>query len=143
MRVILGRHVGVQRPPAQNVVAGERDQHRVLDIVVEGVAVADAFHGDAGNRGNQLDQAVKIELACDPPFPLDIIVRTPHNMKWRLAEGDSFLSEVTTTGRVLYEKVDEGVGAKSRGGFSMRAARNPSRQRSKLRHRVLSLSTVR
>src|SRR5205823_9051100 len=35
---------------------------------------------------NQLDQAVKIELACDPPFPLDIIVRTPRNMQWRLAE---------------------------------------------------------
>jgi uncharacterized protein len=32
---------------------------------------------------NQLDQAVRIELACDPPFPLDIIVRTPHNMRWR------------------------------------------------------------
>src|SRR5579863_8340123 len=41
---------------------------------------------------NQLDQAVKIELACDPPFPLDIIVRTPHSMKWRLAEGESFLT---------------------------------------------------
>src|SRR5882724_1628928 len=40
---------------------------------------------------NQLDQAVRISLAIDPPFPLDIIVRTPHNMSWRLAEGDSFL----------------------------------------------------
>src|SRR5262245_36384273 len=38
---------------------------------------------------NQLDQAVKIELACDPPFPLDLIVRTPANVKWRLEEGDS------------------------------------------------------
>ena len=53
---------------------------------------------------NQLDQAVRIEQACDPPFPLDIIVRTPHNMKWRLAEQDSFLREVTTKGKVLYEK---------------------------------------
>src|SRR5438309_12096190 len=53
---------------------------------------------------NQIDQAVKIELACDPPFPLDLIVRTPHNMEWRLAEGESFLTEVTTKGRVLYEK---------------------------------------
>src|SRR6202453_389074 len=35
---------------------------------------------------NQLDQAVKIELACDPPFPLDIIVRTPKNVGWRLTE---------------------------------------------------------
>src|SRR5436190_22967315 len=39
---------------------------------------------------NQLDQAATIELACDPPFPLDIIVRTPRNLKWRLEEGESF-----------------------------------------------------
>src|ERR1700733_6845532 len=29
---------------------------------------------------NQLDQAVRISVAIDPPFPLDIIVRTPHAM---------------------------------------------------------------
>lgn len=51
---------------------------------------------------NQLDAAVRISLAVDPPFPLDIIVRTPKNMKWRLAEGDSFLQEITSKGKVLY-----------------------------------------
>src|SRR6202049_4556020 len=35
---------------------------------------------------NQLDQAVRINLACEPCFPLDIIVRTPANMRWRLEE---------------------------------------------------------
>src|ERR1700738_3661165 len=63
---------------------------------------------------NQLDQAVKIELACDPPFPLDIIVRTPHNLEWQLAVGASFLTEITTKGKVLYEKKHAGVGAQSR-----------------------------
>src|SRR4051812_20581320 len=29
---------------------------------------------------NQLDMAVRISLAIDPPFPLGIIVRTPKNM---------------------------------------------------------------
>jgi len=52
---------------------------------------------------NQLDQAVRISLAIDPPFPLDIIVRTPYSMRWRLAEGDSFLREITSKGEVLYE----------------------------------------
>src|SRR5580693_6458876 len=47
---------------------------------------------------NQLDQAAKISLAIDPPFPLDVIVRTPHAMRWRLAEGDSFLREVMSKG---------------------------------------------
>ena len=42
---------------------------------------------------NQLDQAVRISLAIDPPFPLDIIVRTPHTMRWPLAEGDSFVAK--------------------------------------------------
>jgi predicted nucleotidyltransferase len=53
---------------------------------------------------NQLDQAVRVELACDPPFPLDILVVTPKNMKWRLEEGESFLREITSRGQVLYEK---------------------------------------
>src|SRR3954454_13250310 len=60
---------------------------------------------------NQLDMAVRISLTIDPPFPLDIIVRTPKNMKWRLEEGDSFLREVVSKGKVLYEKADPGVGA--------------------------------
>ena len=64
---------------------------------------------------NQLDQAVKISLTIDPPFPLDIIVRTPHAMRWRLAEGDSFLREITSKGKVLYEKADGGMGAEGRG----------------------------
>jgi predicted nucleotidyltransferase len=69
---------------------------------------------------NQLDQAVKIELVCDPPFPLDIIVRTPHNMQWRLAEGESFLKEITTRGKVLYEKKHARMGAESRKRLSRR-----------------------
>ena len=80
---------------------------------------------------NQLDQAVKIELVCDPPFPLDIIVRTPHNMRWRLAEGDSFLREVTTRGKVLYEKNHAGMGAQSR-------KRLPARRRHRPGNRAVS-----
>src|SRR6516164_7085510 len=38
-------------------MAGEGDQHRVLDIVVQSIAFADAFQRDAGDRRDQLDQA--------------------------------------------------------------------------------------
>src|SRR6516164_4037709 len=77
---------------------------------------------------NQLDQAVRIELACDPPFPLDIIVRTPRNVRWRLEEGDSFLREIMSKGKVLYEKNDKRVGAK--GGKRLRGRKEaPSRKR--------------
>lgn len=63
---------------------------------------------------NQLDQAVRIELACDPPFPLDLIVRTPKNVNWRLEEGDSFLSEIVSKGKVLYEKRNKRMGTQGR-----------------------------
>src|SRR6516162_1250150 len=67
---------------------------------------------------NEIDQSARISLAIDPPFPLDIIVRTPRNMKWRLEEGDSFLREITSKGKGLYEKNDRRVGAKGRSRFS-------------------------
>src|SRR5438445_2956103 len=37
---------------------------------------------------NQLDQAFKIRLAVPAPFPMDLIVRKPSNIKWRLEEGE-------------------------------------------------------
>jgi predicted nucleotidyltransferase len=69
---------------------------------------------------NQIDQAVRIDCAIDPPFPLDLIVRTPKNMKWRLEEGDSFLREITSKGKVLYEKNDRRVDKKGRRRLSAR-----------------------
>jgi len=63
---------------------------------------------------NQLDQAFKIHSTLLPPFPLDIIVRTPADMKWRLDEGESFHTEVVTKGKVLYEKVNTAMGSQSR-----------------------------
>jgi predicted nucleotidyltransferase len=69
---------------------------------------------------NQLDQAVKISLSVDRKFPLDIIVRTPHNMKWRLKEGDWFLREITAKGKVLYEAPNGRMGEKSGVGLSRR-----------------------
>src|SRR5256885_8609974 len=55
---------------------------------------------------NQIDQACRIDRACEACFPLDLIVRTPKNMNWRLAEGDSFLREIVSRGKVLYEKAN-------------------------------------
>jgi predicted nucleotidyltransferase len=48
---------------------------------------------------NEIAQSVRIRLAIKAPFPLDLIVRTPRNLGWRVAEGDWFLREVITLGR--------------------------------------------
>jgi predicted nucleotidyltransferase len=63
---------------------------------------------------SELQQAARISISIDPPFPLDIIVRTPKKLHWRVQEGDSFLGEILTKGKVLYEKADARVGTKSR-----------------------------
>jgi hypothetical protein len=37
-------------------MAGQRDEHRMLDVVVEGVAIADAFKGQPGGKRNEFRQ---------------------------------------------------------------------------------------
>jgi predicted nucleotidyltransferase len=74
---------------------------------------------------NEFDQSFKIHSTLLPPFPLDLIVRTPKNLAWWLAEGDSFLTEVVSRGKVLYEKADAGVGAKGRGRSADRPTKRP------------------
>jgi predicted nucleotidyltransferase len=63
---------------------------------------------------NQHDQAVKIRWEFPAPFPMDLVVRTPTNLKWRLEEGESFHTEITTKGKVLYEEKHQRMGAKGR-----------------------------
>src|SRR5205823_10749894 len=59
---------------------------------------------------NQHSKAVRIRWECPAPFPMDLIVRTPHNIGWRLREGESFHTEVVTKGKVLYEKGNARMG---------------------------------
>ena len=61
---------------------------------------------------NTTDMAIKIRWALMPPFPVDLIVRTPKEMQWRLAERESFLTELVSKGRTLYEKNNQRVGQK-------------------------------
>ena len=50
-------------------------------------------------------QRLEISRALSPrPFPMDIVVRTPKQVKERLALGDLFLREITTRGKVIYER---------------------------------------
>lgn len=48
-------------------------------------------------------KAAQIRNAIAANFPLDLVVRTPDDVKWRLAEGDCFLQEILSKGRTLYE----------------------------------------
>jgi predicted nucleotidyltransferase len=70
---------------------------------------------------SEIDQAIRIDRVIDPEFPLDLIVCTPKNLAWRLAEGDSFLREIMAKGKVLYEKADGPVGEQRRIGLRTHA----------------------
>ena len=55
------------------------------------------------HAGHDLQEAVRIRQRLAAPFPLDLIVRTPENLRDRLKAGDAFLESVMTRGKVLYE----------------------------------------
>jgi predicted nucleotidyltransferase len=63
---------------------------------------------------DEINQAVRILEMTSSSFPLDLIVRTPQNLRWRLQEGDWFLREIVGRGTVLYEKAHRGVDSQGR-----------------------------
>ena len=70
-------------------------------------------------------QAVRILWRLAAPFPIDLLVRTPKEMKLRLEDGVSFTTTIVTKGKVLYEKNNARMGQKSRSGLRGREAREP------------------
>ncbi|MBL8794244.1 MAG: nucleotidyltransferase domain-containing protein [Planctomycetia bacterium] len=71
---------------------------------------------------NPSSQAVRIRWRLSAPFPLDLLVRTPKDVAWRLAEKESFLTTVVTQGIVLYEKDHPRLGRQGRRGPHTRRA---------------------
>ena len=69
---------------------------------------------------NKHSQAYKIRMAISAPFPMDLLVRTPEEMRWRLAEGDLFHTEIVAKGKVLYEADNPRMGAQGRGRLPRR-----------------------
>jgi predicted nucleotidyltransferase len=55
------------------------------------------------HRGSDLEVASKMRLACPRCFPMDLLVRSPAEIRRRLKMGDTFIQEVTAKGIVLHE----------------------------------------
>jgi len=54
-------------------------------------------------KGEPVFKSVEIRLRLRPPFPVDLIVRTPEKVQERLAMGDTFVQEVLEEGKILYD----------------------------------------
>jgi predicted nucleotidyltransferase len=66
-------------------------------------------------RGHPVHKAVEILMKANVRFPVDLLVRTPSEVRKRLAWNDFFLREIIEKGRVLYESADSGMGGKGGG----------------------------
>jgi uncharacterized protein len=58
------------------------------------------------HKGKAVEQSVAIRLATRPGFALDLLVRTPQEVRKRLAMGDTFIRDILDKGKVLYEADD-------------------------------------
>ena len=76
---------------------------------------------------NQLSQSARIRYRLTAPFPLDLIVRTPAQVAWRLEEKESFTTSIMAQGKVLYEKEHARVGQKGRRRLRARRSRKQKR----------------
>jgi uncharacterized protein len=54
-------------------------------------------------RKETIEQAVEIRQRIRRSFPLDLIVKTPRDVVWRLSLQDCFLTTIMTEGKTLYE----------------------------------------
>jgi predicted nucleotidyltransferase len=66
---------------------------------------------------NVVNQAIRIDLAFERPFSLDLIVRTPKQVERGLQEDNWFLREIVEKGKVLYEAPNGPVGSQGRRGL--------------------------
>jgi predicted nucleotidyltransferase len=93
----FGRRLGREFQPEKIILfgsyaRGEADTDSDVDVLVI-----------LPFEGKSVKKAVEIRLKLRPPFPLDLIVRTPENIQERLEMGDDFIREILNKGKVLYE----------------------------------------
>lgn len=79
---------------------------------------------------DQHNQTVRILWRLAAPFPVDLVVRTPQQMTWRLKERESFTTDIVCKGKLLYEKDDSGVGQEGRARLPSRKTRQPKQNAS-------------
>lgn len=65
------------------------------------------------HKGKGWRLAGKIRGCVRPRFPLDLLVRSPEQIRQRLSMGDCFLKEITEKGKVLYESTGGRMDCKS------------------------------
>lgn len=93
----LCRRIAAQFAPERILLFGSRAARRVRPDSDVDLLVVMRF------RGHSARMAAEILNRVEPDFPVDLIVRTPLEVRRRIARRDAFLSEAVSRGKVLYE----------------------------------------
>ena len=56
-----------------------------------------------------VEQAIKIRQRIYPEMPLDLLARTPAQIRERLDLGDFFIKDIIERGKILYESENAGM----------------------------------
>ena len=64
-------------------------------------------------NGRGVDKSVEIQMKLRPSFPIYLLVRTPENVRDRIAIGDPFMQDTVAHGRILFDATESD--AKSEG----------------------------
>ena len=99
MRAIrtFARRIGKEFLAERVILFGSQSQRAASSDSDVDLLVVMPFHG------NRVEQSVAIRMKLRPSFPLDLILRTPGEIRKRLAMGDTFIRDILQYGKVLYE----------------------------------------
>ena len=93
----LSRRIAAQFNPDRIILFGSRARGRAhADSDVDLLVVMRC-------NGSGARKAVEILNRVEPEFAVDLIVRTPQEIRKRLAQHDGFLADIVRRGKVLYE----------------------------------------
>lgn len=93
----LSRRIAAQFNPDRIILFGSRARGRAhADSDVDLLVVMRC-------NGSGARKAVEILNRVEPEFAVDLLVRTPQEIRRRLAQQDRFLADIVRRGKVLYE----------------------------------------
>jgi len=95
----VARHIGTVAKPEKIILFGSyASGHPRAESDVDLLVIM-------RSRKRSSERAAELSRLLEPrPFPVDLLVRTPREIRRRLARGDTFIREILHGGRVLYPR---------------------------------------
>ena len=93
----LARQIAEEFQPEQIILFGSHAYGHPTEDSDLDLLVVMPFEGSGAHKALEIMQKIK------PRVPVDLMVRTPEDVRRRVSWNDFFLKEITEKGKVLYE----------------------------------------